>query len=100
MSIVPATIIWNHGSPGEVFTSASIHAPSVTTSEAERCEVTVLEGRECRGCVERLGWRLGGDLRHSVMGGGVAVTGKPGVTGSGTTVYGGGFVGVGGASAF
>ena len=34
------------------------------------------------------------------MGGGVAVTGKPGVTGSGTTVYGGGFVGVGGASAF
>ena len=44
MSIVPATIIWNHGSPGEVFTSASIHAPSVTTSEAERCEVTVLEG--------------------------------------------------------
>ena len=69
-------------------------------SEAECCEVTVLEGRECRGCVERLGWRQGGDLHHSVMGGGVAVTGKPGVTGSGTTVYGGGFVGVGGASVF
>ena len=100
MSIVPATIIWNHGSPGEVFTSASIHAPSVTTSEAERWKVTVLEGHECRECVERLGWRQGGDLRHSVMGGGVAATGRPCVTGLGTTVYGGGFVGVGGASAF
>ena len=31
MSIVPATIIWNYGSPGEVFTNASIHAPSATT---------------------------------------------------------------------
>ena len=74
-------------------------------SEAECCEVTVLEGRECRGCVERHGWRQGGrrQLALSVlgrMGSVVAATGKPGVTGSGTTVYGGGFVGVGGASVF